>query len=425
MAKKLQPKLRFKGFTDDWEQQKLGNLGQARSGVGFPIQEQGGKSGIPFFKVSDMNTIGNESEMRHANNYVDISQIQKNGWILITDVPAILFAKVGAAVLLNRKRLVLEPFLLDNNMMEYSISGKAWDVPFAQALFETINLPSLVQTGALPSYNTSDIKSIEVSLPSNTLEQKRIGSFFSSLNKLIAAEQRKLNLLDKYKDALLGALFPEVGEDRPKKRFKGFALPWETQSFSQVFDFLQNNTLSRAELHTDTGIAKVIHYGDILTKLNTCLDVENTNLPYTNDLAIATKYENSFLRDGDLVFADTAEDTTTGKCIELRDTRNNHVLAGLHTMPCRPRRTFSCGFLGYCLSSQVYRKQLIPLMQGIKVISISRTALQQTVIPIPQIEEQDRIGKLFLVLDSLIAAVKHKIELLELKKRALLQQMFV
>lgn len=256
-------------------------------------------------------------------------------------------------------------------------------------------------------------------------EQTAIGRLFTALDSLIAAEQRKLNLLDKYKDALLGALFPEVGEDRPKKRFKGFALPWETQSFSQVFDFLQNNTLSRAELHTDTGIAKVIHYGDILTKLNTCLDVENTNLPYTNDLAIATKYENSFLRDGDLVFADTAEDTTTGKCIELRDTRNNHVLAGLHTMPCRPRRTFSCGFLGYCLSSQVYRKQLIPLMQGIKVISISRTALQQTVIPIPQIEEQDRIGKLFLVLDSLIAAVKHKIELLELKKRALLQQMFV
>lgn len=76
------PKIRFKGFTDDWEQRKLGEVGTARSGVGFPDVEQGGVEGIPFFKVSDMNIEGNENELVIANNYVTTEQIsRKNGML--------------------------------------------------------------------------------------------------------------------------------------------------------------------------------------------------------------------------------------------------------------------------------------------------------------------------------------------------------
>lgn len=201
------PEIRFKGFTDAWEQHKLGDIGKARSGVGFPDAEQGGVTGIPFFKVSDMNLGGNENEMTVANNYVTAEQIAVHRWSPITELPAIFFAKVGAAVMLNRKRLCRFPFLLDNNTMAYSLSSTKWDADFAKALFGTVDLTSLVQVGALPSYNARDVESMEIYLPS-LLEQEQIGGFFKQLDNLITLHQRKCDKYKSIKAGLIRKLFP-------------------------------------------------------------------------------------------------------------------------------------------------------------------------------------------------------------------------
>jgi len=168
----------------------LGEVGKARSGIGFPDIEQGGVSGIPFFKVSDMNTDGNENEMIVANNYVSPAQITAHKWTPISELPAIFFAKVGAAVMLNRKRLCRFPFLLDNNTMAYSLNADSWDSDFAKSLFETVDLTKLVQVGALPSYNSGDIEDMEIMLP-DLVEQRRIGTYFKELDNLITLHQRK------------------------------------------------------------------------------------------------------------------------------------------------------------------------------------------------------------------------------------------
>lgn len=203
------PEKRFPGFTDDWEQRKLGDIGKARSGVGFPDAEQGGVTGIPFFKVSDMNLDGNENEMTVANNYVTAEQIAVHRWSPITELPAIFFAKVGAAVMLNRKRLCRFPFLLDNNTMAYSLSSTKWDADFAKALFGTVDLTSLVQVGALPSYNAGDVESMEIYLPS-LLEQEQIGGFFKQLDNLITLHQRKLEEMKNQKKALMQLLLTGI-----------------------------------------------------------------------------------------------------------------------------------------------------------------------------------------------------------------------
>lgn len=200
------PRIRFKGFTDPWEQRKLGEVGKARSGVGFPEAEQGGTAGVPFFKVSDMNRPGNELEMKSSSNYVTNEQIGRRKWKPVEDVPAMFFAKVGAAVMLNRKRLVKEPFLLDNNTMAYSFNSAEWDSRFGAALFETISLPSLCQVGALPSYNAPDVERMEVSVP-RLSEQCLIGAFFRDLDDLITLHQRKLELLKNVKKSLLEGMF--------------------------------------------------------------------------------------------------------------------------------------------------------------------------------------------------------------------------
>ena len=200
------PEIRFKGFTDPWEQRKLGDIGKARSGVGFPDADQGGVTGVPFFKVSDMNLDGNENEMIVANNYVIAEQIADHRWSPITELPAIFFAKVGAAVMLNRKRLCRFPFLLDNNTMAYSLSPTKWDADFAKALFGTVDLTSLVQVGALPSYNAGDVESMGIYLPS-LFEQEQIGAFFKLLDNLITLHQRELEKLQNIKKSMLEKMF--------------------------------------------------------------------------------------------------------------------------------------------------------------------------------------------------------------------------
>ena len=186
-----QRKCQYRGLYGylSWEQRKLGELGFAQSGIGFPDAEQGGTEGTPFFKVSDMNTPGNEYELVASNNYVTAEQIACMGWHPIVQVPAIFFAKVGAAVMLNRKRLVNKPFLLDNNTMAFSMDSSLLNTQFGQSLFERLDLTSLIQVGALPSYSSSDIEGITVSLPSTMDEQRQIGQCLCRLNTLITLHQ--------------------------------------------------------------------------------------------------------------------------------------------------------------------------------------------------------------------------------------------
>lgn len=197
--------MRFKGYSDPWEKRKLGSIGKIKSGSGFPSIEQGGKQGIPFYKVSDMNTSGNENSMVISQNYVTSTQLKKRKWTPITNTPAIIFAKVGAAIFLDRKRVVEHPFLIDNNMMAY-IVGDAWNLRFCQAFFQSIPLLKFAQTGALPSLNAHDIGRIPVHLPTR-YEQKEIGDLIYKVTHLIAATQSKLSNLETLKKALLQGLF--------------------------------------------------------------------------------------------------------------------------------------------------------------------------------------------------------------------------
>ena len=226
------PRVRFDGFTGDWKVRKLGDIGKTQSGIGFPEVEQGGKEGVPFFKVSDMNNSGNENEMVYANNYVTQEQITDKRWKPIDDVPAVIFAKVGAAIMLNRKRLVKVPFLIDNNTMAY-LFDTSWDASYGKTLFDTLNLPQYAQIGALPSYNGSDIESIEVWVPDKA-EQAAIGSFFRALDSIIAYNQRKVTSLKQLKSAYLQQMFPQAGEKAPRVRFSGFLEDWEVKHLGEL-----------------------------------------------------------------------------------------------------------------------------------------------------------------------------------------------
>ena len=181
-----------------------------------------------------------------------------------------------------------------------------------------------------------------------------------------------------------------------------FANTWEQRRLGETFDFIPNNTLSRADLNNENGEIQSIHYGDILIKYGSVLDAKNDDISFITD-GNRNDYKSHILSNGDVLFADTAEDETVGKAVEIQGISDIPVVSGLHTMACRPKKKFAPNYLGYYINSPAYHGQLRTLMQGIKVLSISKTNLSKTVVAFPVSEdEQNSIGQFFAALDRLI-----------------------
>ena len=279
--------------------------------------------------------------------------------------------------------------------------------------------------GAIGNLNKNDLDAQVILVPS-TDEQRQIGTYFRNLDHLITLHQRKCETLQKLKKSMLQKMFPKNGSCFPEIRFAGFTDAWEQRKLSLSFDILQNNTLSRSELSIENGAARNVHYGDILVKYGEVLDLKTEELPFIQSSQTVDKLKGSFLQNGDIIMADTAEDETAGKCTEIANLDNMNVLAGLHTIPLRPKQKYAVGYLGYYMNSGSFHDKLLPLMQGTKVTSISKSALQGMSILRPaDLEEQRQIGTYFRTLDHLITLHQRKLETLKKLKKAMLQKMFI
>ena len=284
----------------------------------------------------------------------------------------------------------------------------------------------LMQGIKVTSVSKNAIKNTDISYPADITEQAAIGQYFIRLDNLITLHQRKYDKLVNIKKSMLEKMFPRDGASVPEIRFSGFTDPWEQRKLGDTFDFLQNNTLSRADLDAETGVAKNVHYGDVLIKFGEYLDASSSALPYIPSQQIVDKFKGSLLQDGDVIMADTAEDEAVGKCTEIAGLQGFPTISGLHTIPLRPKEKFASGYLGYYMNSGSYHNQLLPLMQGIKVTSVSKSAISNTDISFPyDRDEQAEIGGFFIRLDNLITLHQRKLEKLKNIKKSMLEKMFV
>lgn len=257
----------------------------------------------------------------------------------------------------------------DNQFLAYAIS---------QA-----DIESLLVGGGRAKLNAETLMGIDLLLP-NKAEQIRIGKYLAQLDNLITLHQCKCQID--------GCRFQSP-----------LAITWEQRKFGEVFDCtVPNNTLSRAELSYDEGTVLNVHYGDVLIKYGSVLDVQKDDIPRIPHRC-REDFNGALLQDGDVIIADTAEDETTGKACEIGNLQGSAIVSGLHTMVCRPRNRMALGYLGYYLNSNAYHYQLLPLMQGIKVLSLSRSNIQKTSVSYPSaMKEQQLIASYFSQLDHLI-----------------------
>jgi type I restriction enzyme S subunit len=256
-------------------------------------------------------------------------------------------------------------------------------------------------------------------------EQEKVAAYISHLDRAIFLHQLKHEKLMALKMSMRRRMFPHSKNSAPDLRFEGFSGAWEEVSIGDAMENVANNSLSRAALTHNSGVVKNIHYGDILVNFGEVLDAQSDGIPLIASSAIAEKLIPSRLMDGDIVMADAAEDKTVGKCTELRSVCNDVVVAGLHTIALRPNIFFAPYFLGYYMNSEAFHAQLLPIMQGTKVLSISKTAISRLVIRFPADEsEQRKIGVYFHSLDKLISRHSTQVQKLKQIKAACLDEMF-
>ena len=247
-------------------------------------------------------------------------------------------------------------------------------------------------------------------------EQDRIASFLNAIELRIDKQRALVEALKKYKRGLSDTLFAQIAQSPDCVIVK----------FGEAFELLQNNTFSREELTDKPSSVQNIHYGDVLIKYGAVVNIATDMPPYikpSNDLQKFSR--TSYLCDGDVVFADTAEDYSVGKATEIIGVNGVSVLSGLHTIPCRPFKKFQPMYLGYYFNSSLFRAQIYPLVQGTKVSSISKGELVKVSVHIPNEGDQRRIASMLYSLDLRIVHEEQQVKALTDARAAFLQQLFI
>lgn len=411
------PQLRFSAFDDEWEEKNFSEITY--------ISATKNKSNLPLESYSITNENGFIPQDEQFENGGTMKDADKRMyWI----VPPKSFGynpariNVGSIGYYDGKKDVIVSSLYEIFKMTENC-----DDAFFWQWFKSDNLQKQVlklQEGGVRLYFYYDKLCMgEIKIPSKG-EQQKIGSLLSNLDSLIQAKTKKLESLKAVKKSLLQKCFPKAGEKVPEMRFESNK-EWASINFEDCFSFLSNNSFSRDELNYEKGYIKSLHYGDVLIKFGEILNVSTASLPYITQINSPKQYSKSILKNGDIVIADAAEDNTVGKCTEIQNC-TELLAAGLHTIAVRPKIEFAPTFLGFCINSESFHNQLLPLIQGTKVSSISKSAIVDTVIYYPiSITEQQKIGQFFSKYDSLISAQQKEIDKLKDIKKSLLQKMFV
>jgi type I restriction enzyme, S subunit len=221
-----------------WEALPARQVGVFRGGSGFPLTAQGDTRGeYPFFKVSDMNNEGNETFMTTANHYISEQTRRRLG---ATAFPAesIVFAKVGAAVFLERKKILGQPSCIDNNMAAFVLDQARVDVRFMHSLLLSKKLSALVATTALPALNGKQLG--EMTLPVPPLpEQRAIAAALSDVDALLGVLDRLIAKKRDLKQAAMQQLL--TGQTR----LPGFSGEWELKRLGDVISHCSSGATPR------------------------------------------------------------------------------------------------------------------------------------------------------------------------------------
>lgn len=420
------PKIRFKGYNDEWEKKELGTLIKLNGRIGFRgytrkdiiSKEDGG-----VLAFSPTNIIGNKLTIKCNNTYITRYKYNESPEIKVYNND-ILFVKTGST--LGKSALV-------NNLNEDAtinpqivvIRAKKCDERFLSASLTTKDVLEQVNAvkigGAIPTLNEEKIKEIKVMLPKNKEEQKQIGSLFKNLDEKLEIEREKHEKLVNFKKAMLENVFPKEGEKRPKIRFDCYNDDWKLLKLGELGEI------------SSAGVDKVIRPNEKEVYLLNYMDVYKNKQPSNNNIhefMISSAKEHQILSKnvlkGDIFFtpsSETSDDIGHSMCIY-----NNveNLVYSYHILRFRPYdNKLDIYFSNYFANIYPVRKQLIVNCQGAQRMTLKMEEFNNLVVAIPSINEQKLIGSFFKSLDEKIQVSEEKIIKIENFKKAMMEAMFV
>lgn len=355
----LVPALRFEGFSDPWEQRRLGEVVDVRSGRDYKHLKPGL---IPVYGTGGLMTYVNEALSKNE----DAIGIGRKGTI---DQPYKLYA----------------PFWTVDTLF-YAIPKIGIDIEFALSCFLRINWKAKDESTGLPSLSKSAINDTRILLP-DAREQSRIGTLFSKLDSLIALHQRKHEKLKTVKQSLLEKMFPKEGEDVPEIRFEGFTDPWEQRTFDEFVYASGSRNADNLDLesHSVSNTSGFVPQSEQFENGGTMAEADKTAYWIVEPGSFA--YNPARINVGSIGYLAT---------------RENVIVSSLYEV-FRSDETCDDRFLWHWLKSALFAKQIEALQEGGVRLYFFFDKLLKSEITMPSIREQSIIGSLFDWLDSLIA----------------------
>lgn len=391
------PAIRFKGFSDTWEQRKFGDVVQITMG-------QSPDGSTYSDEPSDYILVQGNADLQNGwvCPRVWTTQITKKAdagdLIMSVRAPAGAMGKTAYNAVIGRGVAAIK-----GNEFIYQLLIKMdkegyWKKDSTGSTFESLN--------------SSSIKNAEIKLP--TLEeQNKIGEYFLNLDTLITLHQRKYDKLTNVKKSMLEKMFPQNGSNVPEIRFKGFTEAWEQRKAIDIADYSKGNGYSKGDL-TDAG-TPIILYGRLYTKYQFAISEVDTFAVSRNGAVYSQGNEVIVPASGE-----TAEDIARASAVE-----KSGVLLGGDLNILRPFDFINPLFLALAISNGEPQKELAKKAQGKSVVHIHNTDIQEVTIAYPSRTEQDRIVSVFRQLDNLITLHQRELEKLKKLKKACLEKMFV
>ncbi|MFC3352434.1 restriction endonuclease subunit S [Sphingobacterium zeae] len=410
--------MRFPGFEGEWENKKLGEIGEIVTGSTPPTNDESYYGGEHLFvSPADIQTnryVKNSKTTLTSKGFKKGRKIKKG---------SSLFVCIGSTI--GKVAQASEDCVTNQQINAIVSLEHNVDFVFSLLEFNSKKIKMLSAEQAVPIINKTTFSNVKINVPLFS-EQAKIASFLSLIDERIQTQNKIIEELKVLKVTLSKKIFSQ--ELRFKDENGNLFPQWEAKKVGEAYSFKSTNSLSRDHLVYQNGDVKNIHYGDIHTKFRTLFDITREVLPYINkNVSLEKVSEENFLKVSDMIFADASEDLKdVGKSIEITNLNNQRVLSGLHTILARPQSgIFSLGFGGYLFKSPQVRFQIQKESQGSKVLSISSGRLSNVKILIPKIAEQIKISNFLSSIDSKLDIESEIFQKLKEQKKFLLQQMFV
>ena len=410
------PSYRFAGYTEPWEQKKLGDVGETYTGLSGKTKEDFGHGEGKF--ITYVNVFNNPLTDLYGLDSVEIDDKQRR--VQYGDVLFTTSSETPEDVGLSSVWLGKEDNVYLNSFcFGYRSKKDIFDLYYLAFVLRSFSVRRefMLLAQGISRFNISKTKVMDMSINVPSLpEQTAIGSFFQDIDQFISLQQRKLEVLKEQKKTYLKLLFPAKGQTKPALRFAGFEDDWKEVKLGEV-----------GETYTGLSGKTKEDFGHGEGKFITYVNVFNnplTDLYGLDSVEIDDKQRK--VQHGDVLFTTSSETPEDVGLSSVWMGTEDNVYLNSFCFGYRPQKgIFDLYYLAFVLRSFSVRKEFMLLAQGISRFNISKTKVMDMSIYVPSLPEQEAIGSFFQDLDKAIAKQEEKVNQLKESKQTLLRKMFI